>query len=153
MIKIKHILLLFLIFTLSGCFLVDNDELMVCENQAIENELDFEVSYHGNEILEITRITSFDFSNLEKTRLTQKVKEWENQMKQYKGIEGINAQLNVEVNIITERIHINLDKYDVLVDPLQLFEFEFEEKDLQSVKNMKLKLESKGYVCDDIIKN
>ncbi|MDF9824853.1 uncharacterized lipoprotein YehR (DUF1307 family) [Breznakia sp. PF5-3] len=152
--RIRNVILSILVVCItSGCFLLENENLMVCEYQPLKDYLDYEVYYSDDEITKVKIITVMNYKDLSKKELEEKKDDWKKIIKSYNEEDGIDAEIQVDLAIITTTVQVNIDKYDAIKDPLQVFNLTFEEKDFESVESFRKKVQDNYFKCDQLVEN
>lgn len=150
--RVKKLMLLILAMCMcSGCFLFENENMMVCDYNQLANYQNYEVYYEGNKITSFKIITTYDFTKLSKAEMDVKEKELKSNIKRYNKFDGIEAALVVDLEVMTTTVDIDFDTYNILMDPLVFFSFPFEKLDLRSPKSLRNKLQDNNFKCDELV--
>ena len=148
---IKTIIVFIIIGLSSGCFLLEQDELMVCDYAGINGKMSYEVSYMKDEVHKITIVYEKDLSKIDSKLRKQKTKEYEKEVEGYNKVKGLDVEFLIDHDLGIIVIEVNTDVYDVEKDKQNIFLVDFNDHDFKTPKLIRDKLDENGFVCDPIV--
>lgn len=147
----KALIALIVVCLSSGCFLLEQDELMVCEYTPLNGSLSYEVSYLSDDIHEIKIVHESDISMFDQDVKDQKLDDYEKEVDEHNKVDGLDAELIVDKDLVMVVIEVDTKVYDVDEDAHNIFAVDFNEDDFKTPKTLRDKLESHDFKCDPVV--
>ena len=132
----------------SGCFLLEQDELMVCD---YGGGVSYEVTYLGDSIHTIKIVHDNDLSMFEQATKEQKIDDYRKEVDEHNKVKGLKAELIIDKDLVMLVIDVDIHIYDIDEDEYSIFSIDFEEDDFDTPKRIRDKLDSNNFQCDPIV--
>lgn len=147
----KVLIALIVVCLSSGCFLLEQDELMVCEYTPLNGSLSYEVSYLGEDIHDIKIVHESDISKFDQNIKDQKLDDYEKEVDNHNKIKGLDAELIVDKDVVMVVISVDTKVYNVDKDKHHIFAVNFTDEDFKTPKTLRDKLEANDFKCDPVV--
>ncbi len=139
-----------LILLLSGCGSFD-DDMMLCTMP--NNQVSYEVRYKKEDVHLFTIVNSKDYSSYTEEFFDDTLKEENDRLKELNKVDGLKMSLEQDEKVITTRLEVDYDKYDLRKDRKGILVFPLMREDFRSIEVIREVIIKNGYTCDEIVEN
>ena len=146
----KLAIVIFSLVILSGCGAFD-DDMMLCTMQ--NNQVSYEVRYKNDDVHRFSIVDSKDYSSYNDDYFDEVVKEEKERQEQLNKVDGLDMTFEKDDKVITTRLVVDYDEYDLRKDPSAILAFSLKREDLRSVEVIREVIIKNGYTCDEIVVN
>ncbi len=143
-------ILVAVLVVLSGCSQFNSDTMVCTLQEQTNNTLEYDVKYSGNSISGLTIVKTIDFSTFDDATFAQQEKTIKQSAKKVDALKGVSESIQVDQKAITDTVDIDISKYDIINDTHYLLTVYFSDSDLDSITNMRNKLQNSGFKCDEV---